>query len=503
MGTFIYFLGDIAILPNDDDEYVYYNSARLFCHTTSIQAPDADSEDVSVFFSTNWYGGIYHLFYGLPAKVIGPDASNFFLIHVGLILISVIIIYRLYRDKRAASWIVFGWLSVNMTIPMAYTFYPETLQTVMGVGLTCLIIRTVGEQDDRRRMLCRRLLAGLLLVAVILRPTWAIWSLALLPLSRSRRELVVSSVVVVTTFAWAVIYSRLFCAEYRIQASAVLGHFWNLEFGTMILELIRNTLANAAKVLQEAPKNDMAWGPYLVLWFKILIFNPFLILKVYLFAMLGVYTWYVARERKTMDIIVLLVALSFVLMLLAMYSPASAYFVRLVMPVLFLVTAGVFISGRTWLKVLTGSLGVYLLFLSVLVSIYFIRQSRAAAHEVYVTHQEATEHLSAIAQVMEPDKPAVVQMLYYDDFDFPYSVFGAAVPFHTLENETIMYTATPIDRSLPVAERFRRRGKLEIDYVLSHHELVSNDLELLLQSPHFLFYRDHRKDVVETESATD
>ena len=71
-----------------------------------------------------------------------------------------------------------------------------------------------------------------------------------------------------------------------------------------------------------------------------------------------------------------------------------------------------------------------------------------------------------------------------------------AWPVSTHGREPIMYGMSPHRRELPAAELFPCRGRLEIDYVLTTYALDFDHLELVLQTPHFRLYRDHRLDLV-------
>jgi hypothetical protein len=49
---------------------------------------------------------------------------------------------------------------------------------------------------------------------------------------------------------------------------------------------------------------------------------------------------------------------------------------------------------------------------------------------------------------------------------------------------------------LTATDLLPRHGRLEIDYVLTTYALDFDHLELVLQTPHFRLYRDHRLDLV-------
>src|SRR3989304_2753267 len=83
---FVYAIYDGKFFPTSEDETIYYNSARLFQQTNSIQASDCVMEEVSKIGRCNWYGPFYNIFYGSLAKIIGYESIQFVIIHFLLIL---------------------------------------------------------------------------------------------------------------------------------------------------------------------------------------------------------------------------------------------------------------------------------------------------------------------------------------------------------------------------------------------------------------------------------
>jgi hypothetical protein len=497
LGTFVYFLQDLAVLPRDFDEYVYYNSVRLFYETNSLQAPDASSEDTSVIFKANWYGAAYHLIYGLPAKILGPDGFNFFLIHFGVIVLTASLLYWRIKKRTTASFLVFIWLALNISIPMAYTFYPETIHMVFGVTLTCLVVRLAQQRTAGESLQSwRSVYVAVVFVAVLLRPTWAVWIVALLPLAAGRRGYIVATATVLACWAWTIVYVKLFCAPLQVAAGPLIDNLLHLDLSVFCSNIFSRTWENLCALLLEAPVNGKSAQEYLGVWFKVLVFNPFLILKVYLCAMIGINIFYVVKQRQRLDIMILLISGSYILMLLAMYTTKSDYFVRMIMPVLLLLSAGLLHTRRPWLRTIVAIVGVYVLFLSVLVAKYYIDQRRDVARQFNTTYKAGVEQLQRIVAVLPADRAAVIQTLYYDDFPYPYQIFAGARPVSTHGREPIMYSMSPHRRELTAAELFPRHGRLEIDYVLTTYALDCDHLELVLQTPHFRLYRDHRLDLV-------
>src|ERR1700722_13462018 len=78
----------------EEDEGIYYNSARLFSETSSIKAFDCIDENVSKIGGTCWYGPMYHLLHGSIDRVAGIHNYNFLVFNLVCLASIFLPVYR-------------------------------------------------------------------------------------------------------------------------------------------------------------------------------------------------------------------------------------------------------------------------------------------------------------------------------------------------------------------------------------------------------------------------
>lgn len=125
----------------EEDEGIYYNAARTFAETSSARAADCNDESVSRIGQFDWYGPMYHIFYGSVAKIAGEHTYNFLVVNLICLAVIVLLVWRADFAKQTKLLITCAFLSAYPMIFYIFTLYPETLELLFAVILTLQLYR--------------------------------------------------------------------------------------------------------------------------------------------------------------------------------------------------------------------------------------------------------------------------------------------------------------------------------------------------------------------------
>src|ERR1700740_3548807 len=77
-----------------EDEATYYDGAKVFAETGYVRAARTNRETVSKIWQCDWYGPMYHIFYGTIDKIAGIHTYNFIITNLICFLIIVILVLK-------------------------------------------------------------------------------------------------------------------------------------------------------------------------------------------------------------------------------------------------------------------------------------------------------------------------------------------------------------------------------------------------------------------------
>ena len=103
-------------------------------------------------------------------------------------------------------------------------------------------------------------------------------------------------------------------------------------------------------------------------------------------------------------------------------------------------------------------------------------------------NEDKINHFAGITNLVKQDGASIVQWVY-SEHDFPNRITEAIIPISNIAGYPICYTTTITSSSDPDSIKFKRFGKLKIDYILSVHELGFDDIQLLTKNDYFCFYK--------------
>ncbi|MDH3349001.1 MAG: hypothetical protein OEM02_13000 [Desulfobulbaceae bacterium] len=175
-----------GLIPVWSDEFFYYTNARNFTENTTLRAAFTYTGKGSVLFQADGHGFAYSLLHGSIGKLIGSHPLNIPLTNIAFVLMSLLLIAKqkaLQSSQKAAIAVV---LLAYLTVPVfSFTFMQESLHLLVSVGCTLLLLRIYEKR------MTRDILFFLFLIwcAAFFRNLWLFWSIGLIPLARSRKDL--------------------------------------------------------------------------------------------------------------------------------------------------------------------------------------------------------------------------------------------------------------------------------------------------------------------------
>jgi hypothetical protein len=173
--------------------------------------------------------------------------------------------------------------------------------------------------------------------------------------------------------------------------------------------------------------------------------------------------------------------------LMAYYTVDVFYFVKqtaMLLPLLLLA----FMRSSSW--VLKWSLFFVLLYLWVPVSKKraSVIEDHQAAYVRLTNNNALRSAFQQLKNVVTPNKDIII-LWCYNEFDYG-GTAQALLPYSTTTNNPILYTTNVIfDHSKPLEEKFKLHHKLPVDYLLSRNPVNWNNLQLVMETPYFYFYK--------------
>ena len=173
-----------GVLPVWDDEYSYFANARSFFENTTLRAAFTYTGEGSRLFHSDVHGFAYPLLNGLIAKVVGFHDINIPLTNLAFIPLAIILIFsQADLTSLQKMFIAFCLLSYPVVVLFTFTFMPESVHLFIAV-CCAILLKNIYTTHDRRWIVA---FIGVLLLASLFRNLWLFWSVALLPLAKTRK----------------------------------------------------------------------------------------------------------------------------------------------------------------------------------------------------------------------------------------------------------------------------------------------------------------------------
>ena len=444
-----------------EDETIFYGSAQVFAGSLSLHAESCNFEDVSKVGMFNWYGPGYNATYGSLQLLFGHYWSLFIRFHFALAL-GVILMILLMPGRWEEKLLVASSLLISETFTnYIFSYYPELLHTFFSAVLIMLLVQIYRKTEKRSLIV---LYVALVLLFTLFRVTTIFWLAALLPMGENWR----SRIPFIATFLFgvgaAIIYMKFFLAPPFAPQMVKLEDLYSGHLGSFIIKSFLSTWDNAKQIyaFNSVPVN------FLLVLMAILLVNYF-------------------KSREKLQLSVLLIALCLFGVLMAYYTVHPFFFVKQTAMLLPCLLVAAMRGPYLWMKWLVF-FGFIYFWVPVNKGRKVIINEHKQAYQKLVENMPLRDAFQQIRDVVASDKDAFILWCYHE-YEFG-GTTQALLPYSTTGGRPIMYTTNfAYDPKTPLEEKFRFHHKLPINYLLSRQMVPWNNLEEVLRTPYFYFYR--------------
>ncbi|MGA2408319.1 MAG: hypothetical protein ABSF81_16430 [Bacteroidales bacterium] len=171
------------------DELYYYKNTESFVLNGTIDAPFTYNTDGAKFGGADAHGPAYSILNGIFVKCFGFKIIPFINLLIYVIILCVILLFKPISIFRRLLFISL----VNLLVPIWYYLfglYQETINLLFGLLTTFMIYKIY---DGGKLALNKNIFIFCisLFIFSLFRPSWLVFTIALLPLSRNRKQLII------------------------------------------------------------------------------------------------------------------------------------------------------------------------------------------------------------------------------------------------------------------------------------------------------------------------
>lgn len=216
--------------PVWSDEFMYFLNAASFFENHTLQAAITYSGKGSELLGADAHGPGYPLLHGIIAVLCGWHSRNIILFNLVAILAAVwVIISAKHTLKNNRLKIICLLLLFPAILLYAVTYMQEMVHLPVAVVLSMVIWRVYHEENNLRYF---GLFIALVLVAGLFRGLWFFWLIGLVPAAKSRGQVIILLLIMLSGVVWSFYYARLFNEPYPNTMTGFLsllhnGHFWS------------------------------------------------------------------------------------------------------------------------------------------------------------------------------------------------------------------------------------------------------------------------------------
>lgn len=455
-------VGDGKFFLLNEDEVIYYCSAKVFSATNSVQAESCIDENVSRIGNMNWYGPGYNVVYGSLFKIVDHHASiPWFHFTLAMGLLGLLFLLPVGLDSRLLVAIA---LSVTQHFCVyIYTYFPETLILFLATILTVLLARLYFTKDEKSRKIYLITFIACTLLFMLCRVTFIFWLAGLIALAENKRDRNIRIAIFSIGVLMSLVYMKLFTAPpYADQM-----HKIDLLFKGEILSFIRQTKRSIFESIQIVLTN-----------------KSFSVMQ--LLALIGVSLITFFFEKNKLILASLLISLCLLSSMFAFYSVDEFYFTKqtaMLVP-LIIVCLAVAINY----SILKYGLVV------ILISAFPVSYKKTNAaialgqqgYDHYNNNKALETAFGEIPQHIQDEKTLILYC--YREYDYGSSA-EALLPFSTRAKQPIMYTTGIVDPNEVAESKFVLHNKMKVDYILSRHSISWPNLKQVHQTEFYHLYK--------------
>lgn len=441
-------LRDGGYVPAWTDEFGYVLDARSFAANGTLHAARLKEEMVARVLGAGTHGASYILLQGSLARAFGdPVELSLWPNVVALTLaLGMILLCPLLRLVQRLAIVVLLLLHFAVFL-YAFTWMVETYQVTFAIAASLLLLAVHRAPRDGLRF--RGALAAyvvLLLVLATFRVSYALWALGLVPLARTRGELVRYAALALLVIAVGMGAMQLLSAPNPhwplSRAAAALGHG---DVGASLALVAQNVGVNLQRFFVG---ETQGLGFYLVM--------KYLTVAVGVVLLLG--AW---RDDDRLALAAGLVLGAHLALLLFLYDAHTWREHRHLAPVFYL-TIVVLVAGGYRRATIATYVVLLLLFPEVVryVDARIIPERQAMARQ-WASASEARASLARLADLATAPGEGPLTILHAQAYYRNGSVFPLAIPVVNRDGRPLRYTG-----NLGATPDARRFGRIPVDYLL-------------------------------------
>jgi hypothetical protein len=457
-------VGDGRFFLLHEDEVIYYCSAKLFAATNSLRAESCIDENVSRIGQVNWYGPGYNIGYGLVFKIFGVRPALFPWIHYFLALASLAIIFLCPISLESKLLCALS-LSIAPQFGMyVFTYFPETLNLFLATVLSCLLVLVYVNEDEQKKQRLVIVFVVAVFILMLFRITFIFWLAALIGLSKTKREYIISTCIFAGGLVISLVYMKLFIAPPYAGQMHKINHLYDFDLIAFYKATRRSISDNFGFFVDPQ--------------------TPLVTLMFFLF-LLAVITAVISRNKLVLG--ALLTAVCLVLTMMAYYAVDEFYFVKqtVILVPLFLLALAAGPSKKVFA------------YLSIILVAFFFEHRYKMENEAIHTGRSAFDHYQAhakfensLSEIRDHVGEGPVIILWdYRQYDFYGYSAQALLPFDTHSKKPIMYTTNIVDAAATHESRFQLHNRLKVDFILSRTALELPGLKEVHATEFYRLYK--------------
>jgi len=471
-------------VPYHEDETINFDSGKLFYETNSLQAPFCVSENVSPILHSNWYGFFYNLFYGLVNKILGLHTISIILINIAFLLFGFLIIKKLKiaTDNKRSIYLII--LLIPNVVYFLFGFWPVIINLFLALVLIRILV-SINEKLIKGEQFKSDIILyfTFCLVFILVNPLWAIWSFGILPFSKNLKDYAINSGIIIFNMLLSFLFIKFFCAQW-ITGTTTIMFYYLFDFQFLnFLHLIKTNLFNNIHYFYSQNILFFNNGQYdnvinQIILILLLFSSPF---------------YYLIRKNK-LFIAFSTISLLIFFVLFTIYTAEFEYFQRILTPVYVLLLFCLMITEFNKFKNIVLVILIISFPISLINSVRLIELRKERYSQSETEYKVLLSELREIGDYMDSKEPSIVQWAYFE-YNIPRALFFMNLSLKDKQNRPILYTTrincfseAECDIVDPTI-KFKRYGKLKVNYALSKKPLNIEGYQLIVKKTYFYLYK--------------
>jgi len=462
-----------------NDEFGYFINAKSFFQNLVLGGTFLHCEKAALVFEAGGHGFAYQLTNGLIAKIFGFNAYNIVLTNIFFLLASIVIIF--FQKLKITQKITISLLILlYFTVPIfLFTYMQESIHILFGVIASIILFHTYKKVDSPN---FKYYVAGyifFLAFASVFRSSWFLWSIALIPLGKNRKEFFKFSLLSIILMSFTLIYAKIFYPGYPYGFRLTTFNIFDEGF----LSLINLTFFNFAQNLEA-----FFWGLGLLgpigegIEFMYLFSKYLLVFLSLFFLVKGI------RTKEKFALAVGLIGLINILAVLFFYDTAFWREHRPIAPCFFLFVFS--LVTLNYKKVTATLLALmFVFFLGYIDYIKKIISLHKASGIYYHIKKPELDSFKDIANFMEKDGITTVLLSNYfvNKPSTSYYSILMNLPLTSKSGYRIRYTVNWF------LENYKFHNKIPIDFILTNERIFIKNFKLIHSDSNYFLYKNMKE----------